>query len=115
MWSRRECGFLAREIRCRFTDCACDGFSSADGDWVLCRAMGWKEWPDDVLRHSYGSYHLAKHKNATLTAEQMGDKNARMLYAHYREVVKNADHIGAYWSLTPAAVSGNIIPLDAAA
>lgn len=56
--------------------------------WALSRTMSWKEWPDDILRHSYGSYHLAKHRNAALTAEQMGHKNARMLYAHYREVVK---------------------------
>lgn len=58
--------------------------------WALCRTMNWKEWPDDILRHSYGSYHLAKHRNAALTAEQMGHKNARMLYALYREVVKDA-------------------------
>jgi len=38
--------------------------------WALCREMNWKEWPDDVLRHSYGSYHLARHRNAALTAEQ---------------------------------------------
>ena len=69
--------------------------------WALCRAMGWKEWPDDILRHSYGSYHLAKHRNAALTAEQMGHKNARMLYAHYREVVKDAEAIEEFWSLEP--------------
>ncbi|MEO6847154.1 MAG: hypothetical protein ABI254_07840 [Chthoniobacterales bacterium] len=79
--------------------------------WALCRAMGWDAWPDDILRHSYGSYHLAKHKNAALTAEQMGHKNARMLYAHYREVVKNAADIEVYWSLTPPADSGKIINL----
>lgn len=84
--------------------------------WALCRAMGWKEgWPEDVLRHSFGSYHLAKHKNAALTAEQMGHKNARMLYAHYREVVKDEADIEAFWSLTPSADSGNIIQLDVAA
>jgi hypothetical protein len=33
----------------------------------------------------------ATHRNAALTAEQMGHKNARMLYAHYREVVKDAE------------------------
>ena len=32
--------------------------------WALCREMTWKEWPDDILRHSYGSYHLAKHRSA---------------------------------------------------
>ena len=63
--------------------------------WVLCRAMNWRDWPDDILRHSYGSYHLAKHRNAALTAGQMGHKNARMLYAHYREIVKDSDHVNA--------------------
>ena len=71
--------------------------------WALCRAMNWKGWPDDILRHSYGSYHLAKHRNAALTAEQMGHKNARMLYAHYREVVKDSDDIGSYWNLLPSS------------
>ena len=73
--------------------------------WALCRAMDWKEWPDDILRHSYGSYHLAKHRNAALTAEQMGHKNARMLYAHYREVVKEASDIEEFWSIRPEALS----------
>jgi integrase len=70
---------------------------------ALCREMNWKEWPDDVLRHSYGSYHLAKHRNAALTAEQMGHKNARMLYSHYREVVKDSDDIASYWNLLPSS------------
>ena len=73
--------------------------------WALCRAMDWKDWPDDILRHSYGSYHLAKHRNAALTAEQMGHKNARMLYAHYREVVKEASDIEEFWSIRPEALS----------
>jgi integrase len=76
--------------------------------------MNWKKWPDDVLRHSYGSYHLAKYRNAALTAEQMGHKNARMLYTHYREVVKEASDIEEFWKLTPER-SGNVIRLDEAA
>jgi hypothetical protein len=42
--------------------------------WVPSRAMSWKEWPYDILRYSYGSYHLAKHRTAALTAVQMGHK-----------------------------------------
>jgi integrase len=80
--------------------------------WALCREMSWKEWPDDILRHSYGSYHLAKHRNAALTAEQMGHKNARMLYAHYREVVKDSDDIASYWDLLPS--SAGVIAIFAA-
>jgi hypothetical protein len=43
--------------------------------------VNWKERPDDVLRHSYGSYQLAKHRNAAFTAEQMGHKNANVICA----------------------------------
>jgi integrase/recombinase XerD len=69
--------------------------------WALRAAMKWSEWPQDVLRHSYGSYHYARHQNAALTAEQMGHKDSRMLYAHYREVVKDRNASSAYWKLTP--------------
>jgi integrase len=61
--------------------------------------MGWQEWPEDVLRHSFASYHLAKHRNAALTAELMGHKNARIIYAHYREVVKDAEDVSLFWSI----------------
>jgi len=60
--------------------------------------VGWSEWPKDILRHSFGSYHLAKFQNAALTAEIMGHKNARMLYKHYRDVIKNDEDVDAYWS-----------------
>lgn len=80
--------------------------------WALCRAMGWTEWFDDILRHSYGSYHLAKHRNAAMTAEQMGHKNARMLYAHYREVVKEAEDVESYWNLLPSSM-GEIVKFAA--
>ena len=31
--------------------------------WALGRAMNWKDgWPEDILRRSYGSYHLAKYR-----------------------------------------------------
>lgn len=67
--------------------------------WILRFAMGWQEWPEDVLRHSFASYHLAKHRNAALTAELMGHKNARIIYAHYREVVKDAEDVSLFWSI----------------
>jgi integrase len=70
--------------------------------------MNWKDgWPEDILRHSYGSYHLAKHRNAALTADQMGHKNSRMLYAHYREVIKDPNDVISYWAVLPPSI-GNI-------
>lgn len=40
-----------------------------------------------------------------LTAEIMGHKSARMLYKHYRDVIKNDEDVDAYWSVAPEATS----------
>jgi hypothetical protein len=58
-----------------------------------------------TIRHSFGSYHLAKFNNAALTAEIMGHKNARMLYKHYRDVIKNDGDVEAYWLAVPEEIS----------
>lgn len=56
-------------------------------------------WPQDVLRHSYGSYHLEKHKDASNTANEMGHRgNPQMLYRHYRGIV-TPEAAEAFWKL----------------
>jgi integrase len=58
-------------------------------------------WPQDVLRHSFGSYHLEKHKDAVNTAHEMGHRgNPRMLYAHYRELV-TPEAAEEFWKIIP--------------
>ena len=60
------------------------------------------QWPQDVLRHTYGSYHLEKHHNATETAHQMGHQgNPRMLFNHYRDLVTPED-AAAFWEIKPS-------------
>jgi integrase len=73
---------------------------------ALCRKMGWDEWPKDVLRHSFGSYHLAMHSNAPQTAELMGHRDVKMLYRHYREVIKDKASIKAFWEIVPEVRRG---------
>ena len=51
------------------------------------KAAGIDPWPKNALRHSFASYHLAAHKNAAETALQLGHMDARVLFAHYRELV----------------------------
>jgi integrase len=59
------------------------------------------QWPQDVLRHTYGSYHLEKHHNATETAHQMGHQgNPRMLFNHYRDLVTPEDAT-TFWEIMP--------------
>jgi integrase len=44
------------------------------------------EWPANVARHSFVSYHLAKFQNAGKTALEAGHSE-QMLFQHYREIV----------------------------
>ena len=62
------------------------------------KASGIKEWPDNALRHSFASYHLAAGQDAAATALQLGHTESRTLFAHYRELVRAE---GAYWQIKP--------------
>ena len=54
-------------------------------------------WPRNVLRHSFGSYHLAFHKNEALTAAEMGNSPA-VIFRHYRALV-TPEAAERYWNL----------------
>lgn len=45
------------------------------------------EWPHDVMRHSFASYHLALNSSPDKTAHELGHHNTDMLFRHYRELV----------------------------
>lgn len=74
------------------------------------------EWAQDLLRHTYGSYHLEKHHNAAETAHEMGHRgNPRMLYAHYRELVTPED-AEKFWTINPPSSGpGKVIAFRASA
>jgi integrase len=54
-------------------------------------------WPRNVLRHSFGSYHLAFHKNEALTAAEMGNSPA-VIFQHYRALV-TPEAAEKFWKL----------------
>jgi len=64
----------------------------------VIRASG-VEWSDNVTRHSFCSYHLAKSESAAKTALQAGHAE-QMLFAHYRELV-TLSQAQAFWSVFP--------------
>jgi len=63
------------------------------------RAQLRAEWPQNALRHSFGSYHLAHFKDAAELALEMGNSPA-MIFKHYRELVKPKD-AELYWAIRP--------------
>lgn len=78
----------------------------ADRDKAALR----QNWPQNALRHSFGSYHLAQFKDAAALALQMGNSPA-MIFRHYRELVKPQD-AARYWNIAPSA-SENVVPMAA--
>jgi integrase len=56
------------------------------------------KWPDNCLRHSFATYHLARAKNAGLTAFQMGHTDAKMVQRVYAVPAALADW-RAWWAI----------------
>ena len=69
---------------------------------LLKRSAGITDWPVDGLRHTFGSYHFALHKNAALTAAEMGNSED-VVHRHYKALVRPAD-VPRFWSLKPRII-----------
>lgn len=65
---------------------------------------GWSPWPQDALRHSYASYHLARDEHAGKTSFRMGHRNPNTTFQYYVDTVEEQSDVDAYWSLTPTEV-----------
>ena len=69
---------------------------------------GIKDWPQNALRHSFASYHLAQFKNAAELALELGHTNARLVFEHYREVVRPKEAT-RYWQIAPSRGTKKVI------
>lgn len=67
-------------------------------------------WPDNALRHSFGSYHLAAHGDAIKTAGLMGHRDPGVLHNHYKALVTKAE-AERFWALRPATPAANVVPM----
>jgi integrase len=82
------------------------GFTFGDDDG--------NRWVKDVLRHCYGSYWLAVHKDRAHLAELMGT-SLDMIKSHYKRAIPEAV-AKEFWKLSPTARKpGRIIPIRSAA
>ena len=59
-------------------------------------------WPDNALRHSFASHHLAHHRNADDLALTLGHRGTDLIFRHYRALV-DAEQAAAYWAILPVA------------
>jgi len=63
------------------------------------------DWPDNALRHSFASYHLAHFGDPNKLALQMGHTNVQTTYNHYRQLVRPRDAEN-YWKVMPSPPVG---------
>jgi hypothetical protein len=68
-------------------------------------------WPQNALRHSFGSYHLAQFNDAARLALEMGNSPAT-IFRHYRQLVK-PKHAERYWKIAPAVAGKKVVPFAA--
>ena len=69
-------------------------------------------WKQNVLRHSFASYHLAKYANAAELMLQMGHTTTRLIFEAYREVV-TPEAAERYWAIMPAELPANVVQMEA--
>jgi integrase len=73
-------------------------------EWKCHRGMpeeaklGAKRFPQNALRHSFASYHLAHFRDQNKTAFEMGHTSPRLLYETYANAVSRRD-AAAWWAL----------------
>ena len=63
-------------------------------------------WPRNALRHSFASYHIAHFKDAAKLALEMGHNTTKLIFKHYRQVVRSND-AERYWAILPPGVETN--------
>jgi hypothetical protein len=64
----------------------------------MAAKLGWDGFPENALRHSFATYHLARCKSAPLTAFQMGHSSPAMVQRVYAVPAARADE-KAWWEI----------------
>ena len=77
-------------------------------------AAGIDNWPQNALRHSFASYHLAHFKDQNALALQLGHTKSDLVFQHYRQLVK-PKQAEQYWNITPAVIGKKVVAFKASA
>jgi integrase len=74
-------------------------------------AAGIEQWPNNALRHSFASYHLARFNDAAALALELGHTNSNLVFQHYRQLVR-PKQAARYWNIRPAS-GANVVAMTA--
>ena len=103
---RKATEFLPRQGRTFTDDGVQEGRVAPDGLERRLRhfksLLGFRCKPDG-LRHSFATYHYARHRNAALTAHFLGHHDVGLVYSTYRGIVREAEGT-KFWALKPSGL-----------
>jgi integrase len=71
------------------------------------------KWPQNSMRHSYGTYRLEQCHDAARVSLEMGN-SPQVVFAHYRHLVKPKD-AERYWKIAPPSAGKKVVPFATAA
>jgi hypothetical protein len=72
--------------------------------WSVWRKKHWEgKWPQDLLRHTFGSNHLARSQSKEITSRVMGN-SPEVLDKHYWNWRTRKKEALVYWDLSPEVV-----------
>jgi integrase len=67
----------------------------------VCKAAGVEKWPNDAMRHTFATYHLAMYQDAGKTSFELGhERDSKLLYKHYAGLAGKKD-AERFWELRP--------------
>ena len=75
-------------------------------------AAGIEQWPQNGLRHSFASYHLAHFKDANALALELGHTDSDLVFQHYRQLVRPTQ-AERYWKITPVPAGRKLVAFAA--
>jgi integrase len=67
-----------------------------------------QDWPQNALRHSFASYHLARFNDAAALSLELGHTNSNLVFQHYRQLVK-PKQAERYWKIVPAVAGKKLV------
>jgi integrase len=78
------------------------------------KKAGLVKLPNNGLRHSFCSYHLAKYLDAARLALIMGHTTTKLIFSTYREVIKVPPEADRYFAIMPPTQPTNVISMQVA-
>lgn len=74
---------------------------------------GLRQWKKDAARHSFATFHLAKHGSIDLTCQELGHTSSQMLFNNYQGLARNRKkQAEKYFKITPKSLGATTGSMD---